>query len=292
MPRWIKIVVAIGLLGALYWRCDASKVALALTRLDAGYLALALLMFIPQTIVSAWRWQWLAATQCWISLPEAMRQTLAASAWNLAAPSKLGDFSKAAMLPLAAGLRRRAWMLVVVEKICDVTALAWLWLLAATWQSANIWLLAALIAGTMFGVVKIMPLLPFPAATRNSQPAIQSVSVFLWFLHLLQIHLMVLAAGIEVELGTTLARVPAAIFAGLLPVSLWGIGPRDGALIWLFSDVAPASVLAAVGLLTAMRYLVPGAVGIPLVWKNHASKQGQRFAIRPKTAVSEPAMPY
>ena len=54
-----------------------------------------------------------------------------------------------------------------------------------------------------------------------------------------------------------------AIFAGLLPVTLWGIGTRDVALVWMFADVAPAPAMAVVGMLTALRYIVPGLAGIP-----------------------------
>lgn len=290
MSRRIKIFIAVVLLSALYWRCDASNVASALARLDAMYLGLALLMFIPQTIVSARRWQRLAAPLCWIELREAIRQTLAASAWNLAVPSKLGELSKAAMLPLEAGQRRRAWMLVVIEKISDVAALAWLWLLGATWQTGNGWLVIAVM---IFGAATIARFTKgFSHQFAIRQPPSAILSLLLWFLHLAQIHFMLLAAGVHVDFSTSLARLPAAIFAGLLPLSLWGIGPRDGALIWLFSDVAPASAMAAVGLLTAMRYLVPGAVGIPLVWEGNRSKQRHRLTIRPDTATRESALRY
>lgn len=260
MPRWIKLVAAVALLGALYWRCDAGRVAGALAGLNVIYLGLAFLMFIPQTLVSAWRWQFFVSPLCNISLWEAVRQTLAASAWNLAAPSKLGDLTKAAMLPIGAEERRRAWTLVVIEKLVDVAALATLWLLAATWQTGNGWLLLSgvVLAATSTAIATRLP--SIHSALRTPHSAL--FSLFLWFLHLAQIHLMLLAAGVPVGFGTSLARVPAAIFAGLLPLSLCGIGPRDGALIWLFSDVAPASAMAAVGLLTATRYLVPGAAGI------------------------------
>jgi hypothetical protein len=67
------------LLAALYWHCDWRRVAAAVAQLDLGYLALAFLLFVPQTLVSAWRWQRLAAPLCLISLGEAVRQTLAAS---------------------------------------------------------------------------------------------------------------------------------------------------------------------------------------------------------------------
>jgi hypothetical protein len=82
---------------------------------------------------------------------------------------------------------------------------------------------------------------------------------------LLQIGWFLRAAGVEVGVQETIARVPPAIFAGLLPITLWGVGTRDAALVHLFADLAPASTMAVVGMLTALRYVVPGAVGIALV---------------------------
>jgi uncharacterized membrane protein YbhN (UPF0104 family) len=259
-----------------------------LAGLDAAWLTLALLLFLPQTLLSAWRWRGLAAPLCRVSLREAVRQTLAASAWNLAAPAKLGDLTKAAMLPLAAGERRRAWPLVILEKAADVAALALIWLAAGAWQAGGGWLIAASaclsttfivlfgraaghpVLSTQYPAPRIQyPVLSTQYPVLSSQLMLRTAaaSLLLWLLHLAQIHLMLLSAGVPVGFDMSLARVPAAIFAGLLPVSLCGIGTRDGALIWLFSDVAPASTMAAVGLLTAIRYLVPGAAGIACLWR-------------------------
>ncbi len=100
---------------------------------------------------------------------------------------------------------------------------------------------------------------------RFGAVALAAASLALWTLHLLQIDLFLKAAGVHVAWSEALARVPVAIFAGLAPVSFCGLGTRDSALVWMFADVASASAMAAVGLLTASRYLVPGAVGIPFL---------------------------
>src|SRR6185503_9427590 len=116
-------------LAALYTAADWRSVGRVLASLDAGYLVAGLLLFVPQTLVSAARWRRLVAPLAAISFGEAMRQTLAASALNLIVPSKLGDLSKAAMLPLAGpGDRARAGGLALLEKGADVAALALLWL--------------------------------------------------------------------------------------------------------------------------------------------------------------------
>ncbi|MCH7479571.1 MAG: ATP synthase subunit I, partial [SAR324 cluster bacterium] len=79
-------LTAVVLLVALYTMADWRSVARTIAGLDPGYLAPALILFVPQTLVSAARWRFLATPVCRISLLEGTRQTLAASALNLVIP--------------------------------------------------------------------------------------------------------------------------------------------------------------------------------------------------------------
>ena len=257
--RTPKVCLALLLLFALYWHADWRAVAAAVANLQSAPLALALLLFVPQTLVSACRWKWLVARVAGISLAEAARHTLAASAWNLITPSKLGDFSKAAMLGLPSGSRRRAAGLVLIEKGCDVAALCLLWAVGFLCQTSEQGLLP--IVTVLFAMMLIAAALKMHMS--RDRLAAGAASLVLWTLHLWQIDLFLKAAGVDVAWHVAAARIPAAIFAGLLPLSFCGLGTRDAALVWLFADTASASTMAAVGLLTATRYLIPGAAGIP-----------------------------
>ena len=59
--------------------------------------------------------------------------------------------------------------------------------------------------------------------------------------------------------------MPLAMFVGLLPISLFGVGTRDAAIIYLFSAYHPAEVMAGVGLYVSLRYFVPAAAGLPFL---------------------------
>lgn len=261
--RAVKIAVAILLLAILYRAADWSQVAATLRGLDAAWLAAALLLFVPQTVLSAWRWQRLVQPACAISLRESVRQTLAASALNLVAPSKLGDLSKAAMLPTVdKATKAKACGLVAIEKGADVAALSLL-LLLGCWGSD-----LAVAGGAAFAAVVPVALMIIGktrvrADLLGGALSLAFTSLALWVLHLAQIDFFLRAAGVTVPWTVSFARVPVAIFAGLLPVSFCGLGTRDAALVWLFADVAPAATMAGVGVLTALRYLVPGVLGIP-----------------------------
>jgi hypothetical protein len=269
--RLLKIAVAIALLAGLYTAADWSKVGEALVSLEPAPLVAALLLFVPQTLLSAWRWRRLAAPLAKISFAEALRQTLAASALNLVVPSKLGDLSKAAMLPVSDGAARaRAGGLTLLEKGADVAALAALW--AAGWLGVDGISLSLLLL-VLAALGRLTPL----AASRAYFAAVATLG--LWSLHLLQIDFFLKAAGVFVSWAEATSRVPAAIFAGLAPISFWGVGARDSALVWMFSDIAPASAMTAVGLLTALRYLLPGLAGIPCLLGGSNASASRRAAV-------------
>jgi hypothetical protein len=108
-------------------------------------------------------------------------------------------------------------------------------------------------------------------------------TLVLWWLHLVQIEQFLLAAGVVLPWNESMVRVPAALLAGLAPFAYCGAGTRDGALVWLFRDVAPASTMAVVGLLTLSRYLVPGAAGIPFAVQLSTGRAGVIETTAPAT---------
>lgn len=266
----VSLVSAGLLLTCLYFAADWRKVAGALAALDTRYVAAAMAMFVPLTLLSALRWKAMVRHIARITLPEAVRHTLVASSWNLLMPAKLGDLSKALMLPYDKSTQVDSIEAVVTEKVADVGMLVLLIVLGASGFGG--WLLAALLV--LLGATAAAKewhvraeFLSFSAAPRVrglSWSGLVALSLALWALHLVQIDLMLKAAGVFVPWSTAIARVPLALFAGLVPISFCGIGTRDAALAVLFADVADASTMAAVGMLTALRYIVPGAIGIPV----------------------------
>jgi hypothetical protein len=268
--RTAKLIAAAALLAALYLAADWRAVGRVLAALDARYFAASLALFIPQTLLSARRWRMLANSVAPVNYADALRHTAIAAAWNLIVPSKLGDLSKATLIPdLSAPQRAAVGGLVVVEKLADVAALGALILLGFAGEqllSSAAFLGFAVASGSQGSFVR--RLANKLAAARLSPGMLARLalmSLALWCLHLWQIELFMRSAGVIAPWQVVAARLPVAIFAGLLPVSFCGIGTRDAALVWLFADIAPASAMAAVGLLTALRYLAPGAVGIAVL---------------------------
>ena len=91
-------------------------------------------------------------------------------------------------------------------------------------------------------------------------------SVLIWFLHLLQIWLFIIALRATTPFLANLALSPLGILAGLLPIPTFGgAGTRDGALIVLYAPYFPAETAAALGVLCTARYLLPAIGGLPFV---------------------------
>ncbi len=90
-------------------------------------------------------------------------------------------------------------------------------------------------------------------------------SIFLWFLHLLQIWLFIFALNAYVPFLTNLALSSLAILAGLLPLTFGGVGTRDAALILLYKPYLTVITAAGLGLLCTSRYLLPALAGLPFL---------------------------
>jgi len=88
-------------------------------------------------------------------------------------------------------------------------------------------------------------------------------SVFIWFLHLLQIWMFILALRAWAPFLANLALSPLAILAGLLPLTFAGIGTRDAALVLFYAPYFDAPIAAALGLLCTARYILPALGGLP-----------------------------
>lgn len=89
--------------------------------------------------------------------------------------------------------------------------------------------------------------------------------------------LLFAAYGIHLPMGEFVAWITLAMFAGHLPTAM-GMGPREAAVVYLFSGVAPPAVLLSIGiLLTLLTHALPMAVGLPWIyWYIHAMVRGKQ----------------
>jgi hypothetical protein len=295
MRKLISVAVSLGILAAIYLRLDPRELTLLFAHTDAGWLSLALLTFVPLTLATAIRLQLLARSP--LELAESVRLILAASALNVALPSKLGDLVKARFIRDEGIMDgARSLVLVIFEKAFDLLALlSWCALGLISYRGPHEIVLPGVLAAVLIGSALLAsrtmagPFFSFAsylapsrfaralaalkgawleaqlalARDRDRTLGAAAISLAAWYLHLLQIWMFIRALGEHLPLPLALALVPLAILAGLLPFTLAGIGTRDAALVVLLSPYLGAEKSAALGLLCLLRYLLPALAGLP-----------------------------
>ncbi len=298
----VSLVVSLGILAFIYAKIDFAKLIPVFTHCDPLWMTLSLGMVVPLTLITAWRLQQLMPRTGLLGFGEANRLILVASVLNMVLPSKGGDLAKAWFMRDRSGIGGSLSLsLVVFEKACDMLSLL-LWcafgLALYPRKDALFWAMTAgvatlLVLGLLLLGSEKFAHLFFDLGGRFAPGAIRakfaklgaswsemhtyfwssrarlikiaSTSVFIWFLHLLQIWMFILALRAFAPFLANLAISPLAILAGLMPLTFAGVGTRDAALVLLYAPYFEAPTAAALGLLCTARYLLPALGGLPFV---------------------------
>ena len=307
--RLVSIVISVAILFFIYAKIDLANLLEVFQNCDGVMLAVALAMVIPITSITAWRLQQLVPKHS-LGLLEANRLILGASVLNMILPSKMGDIAKAYFMSERSSLSLSlAIAISIFEKACDLLSLL-LWcvfgLILYPDKDALFWIMTGGVAtGLALGIL-LLSSKGFAALFFNSTAkfAPQSIkiklqkmqsswgemhdyfwsnkphlllvtctSVFIWFLHLLQIWLFILALKAVTPFLISLALSPLSILAGLLPLTFAGIGTRDAAIIYFYQDYFNQATGAALGLLCTSRYFIPAMVGLPFLGQMMAANK-------------------
>ena len=297
-----------GILVVIYSTINISGIIDAFSQSNLFWLIISLCMVIPITLVTSWRLQKLMPPRAPLTMGEANKLILAASSLNMVLPSKAGDFVKAYFMTDRLKIKGSlALSLVVFEKTCDLLSLL-LWcafgLLFYPGKDSLFWIFTLVIFGGLFTgllmigskkfsfqIFKITEIIvPRKFSGKVNQfkiswdemytffwsdykhlAKVAMISIFIWFLHLLQIWFFILALNAWAPFPVSLALSPLAILIGLLPLTFAGIGTRDAALIAFYHPYFDAAVGAALGILCTTRYLIPAICGLPFLSQYMAS---------------------
>ncbi|MGF1495465.1 MAG: lysylphosphatidylglycerol synthase transmembrane domain-containing protein [Elainellaceae cyanobacterium] len=302
MKRLISIAVSVALLLVIYSKIDFQGLLGVFANSNGLWMVISLGMVVPITLVTSWRLQQLMPPNSKLGFFEANRLILAASTLNMVLPSKMGDIAKAYFMRERGHLSGSLSLsLVVFEKTCDMLSLL-LWcvfgLVVYPQKDSLFWLmtvgvgtglaLGLLLLGsrqfssTFFSLIQSIAPKKLKQKIKNLRLSwdemhkyfwkdrrqllkISITSVFIWFLHLLQIWLFIIALNAQVPFLVNLALSPLAILAGLLPLTFAGVGTRDAALILFYQPYFSAATGAALGLLCTSRYFLPAIGGLPFL---------------------------
>jgi uncharacterized membrane protein YbhN (UPF0104 family) len=282
------VVVTGGVLLSLVHWAGTTDVARLVGGLSASSLLIATLLTLTLPVSHAWRLQAaLAAANHRLTYGRALRLTLAVWPISSLTPAKSGDLAKAYYLrndiPVAvtagALLAERAVDLAVWGALSLAGSLAFR-------QTAIAVFSAAVLGGILTFIFVLAPRaerLPIPAAWRDrlrlllrsarsiaQRPGLLAVMIGLTLINcattVLVTAVLFDAVGASVPLAFVTAAILPAMFAGLLPFTLAGMGTRDSVLIVLFAAYASAAQSLSVGLLYAFffRWLL-SLLGLPFL---------------------------
>lgn len=291
VPMLLKLFLSVALLVVLFLETDLGQLQRTLIRAHPGWLLLALLGFELSQALSAVRWRVLARP---LGFGEPFTRFLtcyfSGMYLNLFAPSTVaGDIGRALFLAGGRGRRALALSTVVADRALGFVALVWIGAMAVLLMrgfpippllhlaalaipplSVAAWWWGPLLAARMFQpgsrwrVLFERDLAPYRKDSRLLFASFALATVF----HLLQIGTQVLVAwavGLDVPWTYFLVFVPVVNILGMLPISLSGIGIREGGYWYFLSlmGVGDESSIA-LGLLSSAIVLVTGLTGAPV----------------------------
>ncbi len=281
--------ITIAIFYFIFTKIDFYSVLEVLSHANPFYLFIALLLLFVVILITAKRWQTILETMGYnFQYKECFILIMAAFPLTSITPSKSGDVIKAYYLKDKIPASKTVGS-VITERMFDVLALVLFSLIGMTFYKK--YELAFIVLVILIFIIAIFLLvrdgfnfrLPIKSSwddkiqnlilstkllTKDKKvfSIILSYSLLIWFISIVQTITFFYALGISLPLLFAMANIPVAIFIGLIPVTLGGMGTRDAAIIFLFSGFATPEKLLGVGILFSIfRYWLLSLLGIPFM---------------------------
>ncbi len=269
---------------------DAGKALSLLRNASWSWLILASLAATLIPLCCTYRWLGVLRAQerTRISFSTALRAVMLANVLNAFLPSKSGDMAKALYLKRRCGISTGIGT-VIVERLVDFSMLGMLGIAGFFGSSAGWGLPAGCIllggATLAFLIITFIPLnfIPLPGKVAHAAGAVRSVSrkwvanpgavartlggsFGNWCLAGFIVCTVASALHRGVNWGHLISVFPLAILAGLVPVTISGIGTRDAAFVVLLTGSMPREAATLVGIgYTFFAYWFVALLSLPWV---------------------------
>lgn len=303
-PKHIKRylpLTGLFLLAYVLWTCRAGRALTHLRSLHPAYWLLVAAMVVLVLYLKTWRWRSLLVAQGITDLSHSRLLLIYAASffWGLVTPSHIGELSKIAYLARFGHSANRTLLNSLLDRLFDVVVLVaygtaglafFLYHrpsgggLTLRWTIGG-WTLIAVGTAAVLLIVLLARLRPawieharklasdtwreLRGARRRYFVLAAAITLLAWGVQLA----VYVAVGRALHLGISsaylVAVVPAASFAAMLPVSVGGLGVREGTVVGLLHlvGVAPDLALAFAGtfIVVNLLNLALGFVGWTLV---------------------------
>lgn len=293
----LKIGVSAGLLAYLLWRGDLAGIGAALRNADSRWVVVAVVLYSASHALNALRWQRYSRAFGFTAAPaDFTRYYFAGLFVNLFMPGTIaGDLSRGMALGApdgAGGAPRRTAALgsVVAHRLTGLAALLVLGGVAALVQRqvelpVTARLAAAVVPALAVALLLVGPSIVAGVAARVDKPvsmpsswlaATAATLVAAGCYHALQIAaMMALARALDLGIAaSTLGLfVPLVNAAGMVPVTLSGVGVREAGYVVLMGRIGVAEDQAlALGLLGSLLVFAAGLLGAPAFFTSRPAR--------------------
>ena len=270
LGRWLKPAVTIALYLFVFYWTDFRAILGRLRTAELAPLAAAILLYAAGQTLSALKWRLLLRpVRLTTSFARLVGFYFTGMFFNLFLPTIVGgDAVKAVLLARETGAPARATMSVFMERntgLCALLAVALVWLLALGYAIANITLMNPMAYHLVDRVIAATPLArmrpraatlyeavaPYKAAIPTLAGALV-LSLAFQLLVIAVVFLNARALNLVVPISAVAVFVPLVSLAGMVPVSVNGLGVREALYILLFGQIG---VTAEVAVSLALLYL-------------------------------------
>jgi uncharacterized membrane protein YbhN (UPF0104 family) len=260
----LRLVVSVALLGWIAWQTDWDQVGRAFAQLRVGWWLAAVLLLVLAQLASARRWQLLAGP---LGFPRPLGQMTAfyfiGMYFNLVLPTSVGgDVVRAWYLDARPGRRLTAFISVFLDRLSGLVVLLAVAALGAAlsplalpaWVTGGVWGTCGC-AGLALACLPLVARLSSGTSERARRVlaalAVVRMPRLLLVTTLLSVVVQVANVGIVWLLGRAIAApVPAAYYwvlvplvslLTLLPISVNGMGVREGAMVVFLAPLGISS---------------------------------------------------
>jgi len=304
MELLLKLSISLSLLALLLWKTDREALFSMLTSMNPTLFLAALLLYLFGQLLSTYRWQLLLwAEEIWIPFWKLALFYLEGMFFNLFFPTVIGgDLVKGHRIYHYTEGEEASLASILIDRLVGLSALLSIALAALLGSSSRdptvAWPILGFAGAFFLGVGGMFSrrigslLLPslrrLPASRvweqlgafyrslqryRGHRTALGKafgLSLFLQTLYIYTYYLVARALGFSISLGIFFLLVPLVIAISMIPISIGGLGVREGAMIYLFGKVG-VDPAGALGLSLTVFFLnilssLPGGV-IFALWK-------------------------
>jgi uncharacterized membrane protein YbhN (UPF0104 family) len=275
--KWLRLLVSAALLGWLAWRTDWRHVGELFAGLRLGYWLAAVGLYVGTQVVSSWRWRMLARP---LGFERPLRQYVAfyflGMFFNLFLPTSVGgDVLRAWYLDGGAGRRGKALVSVLLDRLSGLVVLLVLACVAVVgspvalplWIRLSVWGVAGCALLGLFLLPWVARRHRLLAEVRRCgaavlRPGPLGLSVLVQSANVALVWLVGLGLGAPVPGAYYWILVPMVTLLTLLPVSLNGMGIREGATVVFLAPLGvPEGTAVSLALLWFLVFTAAGLIG-------------------------------